>query len=176
MPDWSSTGAYDPPKAMITTKSAYQDAAGMTNSAMNIATTWQSVNRAVFAPFYVQQQVTIYQMAIEITTTGGNCDIGIYSMSLVRLVSTGSTVTAAAGIQVFNITDTVLTPGTYFAALSFDGVTAAIRAASGSTTLAAMAGVRQQATGFVLPATATVATATASMWPYIAMATNPTTI
>jgi hypothetical protein len=177
MPDWSSVGLYDPPKPMITTHAWYQDMCGVSSSLMNTATAWQLANRAVFAPVYIYSAVTIYQMAIEVTTQSGNCDIGIYTTGGVRLVSMGSTAVAVAGVQVFNIADTFLVPGVYFAALNIDNTTAAIRCAAGSTNFAAMAGVRQQAVGAVtLPNPATLVTATATMWPYIALATNPTTL
>jgi hypothetical protein len=170
MGDWSSLGVFSPPKQIITTKEAYDDCGGlMTNSPMNVATVWQSASRAVYVPFYVMQTpVTVYQMGFEVTTQSGNYDIGIYDTAGNRLVSKGST-----AVPVTDIADTLLRPGVYYAALDIDNAVAAIRAASGSTVLAAAAGVKQQAVGVVtLPATATFAVATSSMWPYIVMFTT----
>jgi hypothetical protein len=177
MPDFPAVGLYDPPSAVITTHGSYQDLVGASSSFMNTANAWQLANRAVFAPIFIQQTVTVFQMAIEVTTSSGNLDIGIYTTAGARLVSKGSTAMAAAGVQVIDITDTILNPGTYFAALCIDNTTAAIRSAAGSTALAAMSGVRQVALGsVVLPDPVTLVTATAAMWPYIALATAGTVL
>ena len=177
MGDFQSLGLFDPPLTVITTKEIYDESAGMTSSLMNNATAWPSANRAIFCPFYVKQVITIYQMAIEVTTQSGNLDIGIYKTDGTRLVSKGSTAVAAAGVQAVDITDTTLTPGIYFAALNIDNTTAAVRAAAGSTVIAVMSGVRQQAVGAVtLPASATLAVASSSTWPYIALFTTGQTI
>jgi hypothetical protein len=97
--------------------------------------TWPAVNRAILVPVEVQDICTAYQFAFEVTTQSGNCDVGIYDEAGNRKTSMGSTAVAAAGVQVIDIPNVILTPGVYFLAMVCDNVTAAFRA---STTLTAL--------------------------------------
>ena len=119
--------------------------------------------------------LTARQMFIEIITQSGNCDIGIYNERADRLVSTGSTAVGAAGIQIFNITDTELTPGVYYAALCVDNATASITRASTTALNLQVLGVQQQAVGAVtLPNPATFANPASAYAPTIGVALNAT--
>ena len=126
------------------------------------STAWTTANRAVFIPFYVEMPTTVYQIAVENGgTLGGNLDVGVYDVTGVRLVSSGTTAQAGISvIQKLNVTDTLLNPGTYFMAMSTDSTTATYigtGAWSGAGEWWRSFGVQEQLTAFVLPATATFA-------------------
>ena len=133
---------------------------------------WPAANRAIYVPFIVDSIVTAYQMAIEVTVQSGNLDVGIYDELGNRLVSKGSTAVGAAGIQLIDITDTVLTPNTYYAALNVDNTTAAVTRISAIAALWLQSiGVQQQAVGAVtLPNPATFANPASAYLPCIAVA------
>jgi len=138
---------------------------------------WIAANRAIYLPFMVEAAVTAYMMAIEVTVQSGNCDIGIYdATSTSRLVSMGSTAVGAAGIQTFNITDTLLYPGVYYAALNIDNVTAAVTRSSAVSALWLQSvGAQQQAVGAVtLPDPATFANPANAFLPNIAVGLKST--
>lgn len=137
---------------------------------------WPASNRALYFPFCVENTVTAYKMAFEVTTQSGNCDVGIYDSAGNRLVSAGSTAVAVAGIQIIDITDTVLTPGCYFMAMNVDNTTAAFVR---TTTIALLqletCGVQQEAVGAVaLPDPATFANPAAAYTPGLVVATQAT--
>lgn len=138
--------------------------------------TWPASNRALYIPFEVDTIVVAKQMAFTVVTQSGNYDIGIYSETGSRLVSTGSTAVPAAGIATANITDTTLTPGTYFMALNIDNTTASVNRASAipAATLQAC-GVQQQAVGAVtLPDPATFANPATAYVPQLSVACTAT--
>lgn len=164
---------YQPAFGAITSAAATQS---MAAGSFTAAAVWPAANRAIYIPFRVETTVTAYQMAVEVGTQSGNLDIGIYDELGNRLVSSGSTAVAAAGIQAVNITDTVLTPGIYFMALCVDNITAAFTRSSGSAALLLeVQGVQQQAVGAVtLPDPATFANPASAYVPLIAVATTAT--
>lgn len=136
-----------------------------------VAGVWPAANRALYMPFAVEETVTAYQMATEVSVQSGNCDVGIYDENANRLVSTGSTAVGAAGIQVFNITDTVLTPGTYFMAMSCDNVTASFLRFVPTALWTQTLGLQQEALGSVtLPATAAFANPASGYHPVLSIA------
>lgn len=137
------------------------------------ATAWPANNRAIYFPVVVHEPCTAYQMAIEVTTQAGNLDIGIYDELGNRLVHSGSTAVAAAGVQVVNITDTALTPGVYFLAICIDTTGAAIRCSASKPALDLQTfGVQQQAVGAVtLPDPATFANPASGVAPAIWVST-----
>lgn len=147
------------------------------NAQANASAIWSVANTALYTPVYVNNPVTIYQLAIEVAVQSGNCDVGIYNEALTRLVSTGSTAVAAAGVQVFNITDTALDIGTYYFAMNCDNITASFRRSSLNAATQRMSGIAQQAVGaLALPATATFAVPANNMTPVIFGATKSTTV
>jgi hypothetical protein len=90
--------------------------------------TWGTANTGFFIPFNVGSMITVKQLAIyNGATVAGNLDVGIYDAEGHRLVSSGSVAQAGVGaIQLFDITDTVLPPGLYYAALACDNATATV--------------------------------------------------
>lgn len=135
------------------------------------ANTWTTANTAVYCPFTISWPFLAQKMGVRVTTQSGNLDLGIYDEKGSLLVSLGSTVVAAAGLQVANITDTWLMPGTYYMAMNVDNTTAAFWAYPSATVSAAVSrpsGFQIQAVGAVaLPSPATFATYTASNVPTI---------
>ena len=143
----------------------------MSSALVTMATgTWPAANRALYIPVEVDQPAIAVKMIFQVTTQSGNYDIGIYSETGSRLVSTGSTAVPAAGIAVADITDTTLTPGTYFLALNIDNTTAAVQRLNNPPSgILQCCGMQQQAVGAVtLPSTATFANPASTYWPSIA--------
>lgn len=138
-----------------------QTAGGGTNPASN---------RAWYVPVIVEAGAYAQKMGIQITAQAGNVDVGIYNEGRQRLVSAGTTAAGAAGLQVFDITDTWLDPGLYYLAYSCStGTTLAIQRLAVVTAITRVCGVAQQDTAFPLPATATFAAASSSFTPWIAV-------
>ncbi len=139
---------------------------------------WGTANLARFIPFLVSRPVTVTNIHVyNFATIAGNVDVGLYDMSGNRLVSGGGAAHSGAdAIQTFNITDTLLSPGRYYAAMASDSATATFGAflsvdigmplgAAG----AAMIGIKSMATAYVLPATATLAALTVDNFPFIVL-------
>jgi hypothetical protein len=124
---------------------------------------WPTANLAFYYGVVVLRPLTIYQIGTSNgATASGNVDVGIYDFAGNRLVSSGSTAQSGTSVgQVFDITDTVLTPGNYFLAMAVDNITATFFRVSPSTEQLRCNGVYQQASAFPLPSTATFATPTA---------------
>ena len=133
------------------------------------AGTWPAANRALYIPVEVETPCIAVKMMFQVTTQSGNFDIGIYAENGSRLVSTGSTAVPAAGMSVSDITDTTLTPGTYFLALNIDNTTAAVQRLNNPLAGTIQGcGVQQQAVGAVtLPNPATFANPASAYWPMI---------
>jgi hypothetical protein len=133
------------------------------------ATTWGTAGRAIYIPVTVPRPLTVYQMAVRVQTQSGNIDVGIYDVAGTRLVANGNVAMAAAGVQTFNITDTLLAPGYYFLAVLCSSLTAALK--QQGTTLPTLAsrvcGVQMQDTGLDLPATATFAVIASTTIPLV---------
>jgi hypothetical protein len=168
MPDFSARGSFG---RMPYSISNYGDTGlgdymrGSTTSA-GTATLWTTANTAVYCPFVLTWPYLAQKIGFQVTTQSGNCDVGIYDEKGTRLISAGSTAVAAAGLQVVNITDTWLLPGTYFMAINVDNTTAAFLAVSTIAAASRTAGIQQQAVGAVtLPNPATFATYTARSTP-----------
>lgn len=181
MPDWPTT-LLNPANGVIhpfgpttgTGQVLFPNANGAAGSSV-----WPVANTAIYIPFYVETTVTAYQMSVRVAIQSGNLDAAIYDVLGNRLVAMGSTaVTTGGNLQLLNITDTVLTPGTYFAAMNCDNGTASFLAAPTTTidvqTLRSC-GVQQQAVGAVtLPDPATFAAVTTPYLPVIVVHTQAT--
>jgi hypothetical protein len=139
--------------------------------AMNIdltsfaSATWSGSGRAVYVPFRSDRSLVVTRMFwANGGTVTGNADVGIYNGSLTRLVSSGSTAqSGATTLQYVDITDTVLTPGSYYLAFVADGSTflrhnAAVRHYQS-------AGIVEEAAALPLPATATPTALTVAAIP-----------
>jgi hypothetical protein len=92
-------------------------------------------------------------------TAANNIDVGIYDAAGTRLVSAGSTAQAGTSdLQLFDVTDTLLGPGLFYFAVSFDGTTGTVFRHVVSQNFGQALGVCQQtASAHPLPATATFA-------------------
>lgn len=132
------------------------------------AQAWPLANLALGYPFQVTEVITVYGAWYAAgATAGGNLDIGIYDLSFARVVSTGTTArTAAAHTEITALTDTVLTPGHYYAMMAADGVDNY----AGWTLTAAgnneAQGFVEATSSFVLPSTITLARSTRTQIPY----------
>jgi len=181
MPDW--------PAQVLTTQcggvihagspaSACQGIIDFAGGLFTTAAAWPAANRALFIPFLVESTVTAYKMAFEVGAQAGNCDVGIYDELGNRLVSSGSTGVGAAGLQVVDITDTVLTPALYYMAMNCDTVTTLtiLRAApSTSLTVLQMSGLKQAAlASVVLTSTVTFANPATLYVPSLSVALKAT--
>ena len=131
---------------------------------------WPLANLAIYVPFYVNETLTVYEAGIGAgATAGGNFDIGIYTQAGTRLVSSGTTARTLSVWNTAGLTDTQLTPGWYYAAMSADttnNYTGMLPAAGICESL----GICEQATAFVLPATATLTRTTRASIPAISFA------
>ena len=136
---------------------------------------WPLANLAIAFPFSVEERQVAYQLGWENgATVSGNVDAGIYSYGGSRMVSTGSTAQSGASApQVVDVTDTVLDPGIYFAAMAMDNATGIVRSSALAARLARVCGVQEQATAFPLPASATWAVMTRAFIPLLGIALRP---
>lgn len=141
---------------------------------VNSTTTWTQ-NRAVYSPVIVQRPITVTHILIQVVTQNGNVDVGIYDWGGTRLVSSGSTACAAAGLQSLDITDTLLKPGRYYLAFASDSNAVAVfQHSTIGVPIMRVCGFQQQSSAFVLPATATFANYATAVAPFI-VATYRTT-
>lgn len=125
---------------------------------------WPVANRAYFMPIIIDKPIELMQMAMYNGAVAGEVDVGVYSYpgtgtSARRLVSNGKVaMSGASQPQVFNIADTVLTPGVYL----FAGVCSTVTTATFQrSTLPSMwlqaCGVAQMSSALPLPETVTIA-------------------
>lgn len=130
---------------------------------------WPASSRALFVPFRLAFPATVYQMACGTGTgTTGNFDLGIYDSGGNKIVSTGSTAkTTASSERIVNITDTLLLPGLYYLAMATDGTTNYLSVVPGNLGFCKLLGMRQMASAFALPTTATYATMSTAYLPAI---------
>ena len=137
---------------------------------------WPSANRAIYTPFEIDQAVSVTAMYFEIVLAGaGNAEIGIYNSAGVKQgASSGAISTNTAGIKTYTPgTLIALARGRYFLGIATDGVLAQFRRYQGAGAVAnvrAMAGLKQQAAAYPLPATATFADAASNYVPFGALA------
>lgn len=124
-------------------------------------------NFATYVPFTLNATEIIKFLGWENgTTVSGNVDCGIYDLSGNRLVSTGATLQAGVSLpQVVDIPDTTLVPGNYFQAIAQDNATGLLKSFSMAIQVQEILGVKQQATAFPLPAVATFAAPSKTVYP-----------
>jgi hypothetical protein len=166
MPDFPANTVR--PNSTVISMCGDWSAAGQWFSNSNVSygsVAWTTANKATYLPFQVDRPMTIYQMAWENgATIATNLDVGIYDVLGNQLVSSGSIAHSGASVaQAVDITDTALLPGTYYAAMVFDGTTQTIFGCAITAVQAQVMrvlGVQQQTSAFPLPATATFANPT----------------
>ena len=130
---------------------------------------WPAANRTLYFPFELEQPMLVEQFQWHNgSTVNGNVDMGIYTESGVRLVSTGSTVQAGvSAAQLVDVSDTLLDRGVFYCALAHSSATSTVlRAAVGSASDYLLWGALQQDI-FPLPATAIF---TSMQTPFLPMA------
>lgn len=168
-----------PTNAIVSQGSIQSEHARMTSfhGNNNSSAVWPAANRAIYCPFQVGVTCTAYQMVVIVAIQSGNIDVGIYDELGNRLVSMGSQTVGAAGAQVFNIADTVLTPGTYFTGVCVDNTTASFARSSEEINILRVCGIQQQAVGAVtLPNPATFANPASAYMPAISVALTSTAL
>lgn len=143
---------------------------GLSSNTGPATAAWPSANLAIYAPVRVFSTCTVYKMATGCgATAGGNFDLGIFTWAGVKLVSTGSTARSASSEVVVDVTDTVLHPGRYWLGMSANGTNNYFTIMAGQNAgWGKIIGLRQQASAFALPATATFATSAQSLVPLVA--------
>jgi len=128
-----------------------------------------TANLAVFIPFGVPEAVTVTKLWFSNgAAVAGLLDVAIYDPAGTRLVSTGSTGQSGTNrIQVVDVGDIALGRGVYYLAISSDtsGATQKVLAAAPAAAIGQAMGLLQQASAFVLPATATFAAFTSAFVP-----------
>lgn len=132
------------------------------------AGTWPAANRAIYAPVYVNDCMILRGFSVQVTTTGGNMDIGIYSEGTrARLASTGTVAVGAVGFQGVTLgTPVELDPGCYLIGMVASLATAAFQRTTPASAIMRVHGVMQEALGStVLPATATLAAPASNVVP-----------
>lgn len=152
-------------------------AAGVNNNANGA---WVSANDPLAIPFTLFSDTRLYRVGwFNGSATGNNIDIGIYTPSWVRKVSTGSTVcTTTSTIQWATVTTTLLPAGRYFVVMVRDNTTANRVGFCNMTTdakLLAFSGCYDSTTdAFPLPDPLTnmVVAATFTRYPYVYLQTR----
>jgi len=132
-----------------------------------------AANTAVYVPFQINVPIIVAQGIVLNGAVAGNVDWGIYDRFGTRIVSIGTTAMAGATQpQLFNVTDTLLNPGTYFMAFVCSTTTTATFTRVTPASVSARAcGVLQQASALPLPATATFAAPTSGTMPIFGFTT-----
>jgi hypothetical protein len=141
------------------------------------ATGWPQANRAIYVSIIVSSLITVYQFATDnIATVAGTTDVGLYTLNGTRLVSSGAvTMTGANAVQVFDVTDTPITPGYYYMAMNHSEATATFRCTTPNAQILRICGVQMQDVGAAaLPATATFAAMGSGYLPHFTMAAYAT--
>jgi xanthine dehydrogenase iron-sulfur cluster and FAD-binding subunit A len=134
------------------------------------AVSGQGNNGAVYVPFNLDQPKVLKQMFWENGAVAGTTDVGIYDANANRIVNLGAT-TNAGTLQIGNITDTLLTPGLYYAALlASTVVTQTYWSAAIQIPNLRFCGVQQQSVGgATLPNPATFAVPIGATLPLIGL-------
>lgn len=165
MPDFPATFG-NPNKTIIQSHGPAGLIGDMLSSGSS-AQVWQTTNRAIFMPIFLEYPVLAQAMAVRVSVQSGNLDVGIYTLAGAKIVTSGTTAVAAAGLQILDIADTWLAAGTYFLALSVNNTTASFFGSAQTDEVAVVCGVQQMNSAFVLPATATFANPQNSLQPLI---------
>lgn len=149
------------------------DALGWFNCGIGSAgnAAWPAANDALFIPFSIDKPIIVKRMySMNGNVAGNNIDLGIYTMGGARIVSIGTTAQSGTStVQFFDITDTYLSPGSYYMAVAASGTTATFRRFNPSIILLQQMGVMKATSSFVLPSSVTLTTVTAAYVPEIGL-------
>jgi len=122
----------------------------------SLVSTTHVANVAYLFPFRLSEASTIRKLGwMNGTSVGNNCDVGVYTNTFARMISTGSTAAAGASVwQWVDVTDTPIGPGKYYLAIARD-VSTANRGMrwgnNGPIELAQLFGLVDAASSFPLP-------------------------
>ena len=131
-----------------------------------VSQAWATANLALFVPFGISGRRTYVRAAVaNAATINGNFDIGVYNLTGNRLFSTGTTAHAGASAMQKITINWTLDPGLYYLAMSCSSATATFIGDPPNSTATRSAGMKQMASAFVLPATATLAANSTSRMP-----------
>lgn len=150
------------------------------NETIPASNNWVAANTAIFIPLLIGTVMTFQRgWWANGAAVAGNIDVGIYDTAGARLGSTGTVAQAGTStIQTAAFTAAItLTPGRYYMAMASNtsGVTQKVSANITLPAATARAlGMRQMATAFVLPATATYANPTGTFFPLFGISTKTT--
>jgi hypothetical protein len=131
--------------------------------------TWQATNRALFVPFRLPLQKTVFRIMVGCGATAGNFDAGIYDEWGNLIVSTGSTAKATSSEVIVNIADTPIGPGLFYMALATNGVTAMIGQVGSILSFTQALGIRMMESAFPLPDPVTFAVTTGTLIPSMSL-------
>jgi hypothetical protein len=105
----------------------FTTAAQVALAGTNTSAPWFAANKPIAVPFVLAMPVTVLEFGWVngSGTMTDSFDIGIYSTSWTRLISTGGTTRSGVSVaQWVNVTDTVILPGRYYLVMSGNGITA----------------------------------------------------
>ena len=143
---------------------------------------WPAANRAIYVPFRIANPVTVVKVWwVNGTTAASNVDIGVFTIdgAQISAISTGGGGGAGAAqsgtsvIQMYDITDFTFGPGVFYMGASMDGTSHMFRGATGIQVLKVL-GCAQQATAYVLPTAATLATVASAYLPLFGLSCRAT--
>lgn len=126
---------------------------------------WSTSNLALYVPIVIRIPTPLTGFYWLMNTTA-NVDVGLYSSAGTRLVSAGST--AGSGVdtyQEFDVADMIVGPGRYYIGTACDNGAGQVGGVSLAAIYLRMMGVKQEASAFPLPATATFATPAGTLLP-----------
>ena len=147
---------YNPLDGFVTTDYPF----GMTSGSTAVGV----ANTAYLMPMRnIFTDLTVTKLIVQIATTSGNIDAGIYSWdgtTMTRIVSLGSTASPGNGTKYLDIADTIIYKGTkYFLAWAADNATIAVSIVGAGIINPTTFGGYTKVTSFPLPATITTLTA-----------------
>jgi len=128
-----------------------------------VSAVYITANMAFYVPFIISESFPLKRMFVHNgATASGATDLGVFTNEGNRIVSANSSgnVLTQAGvslIQYYDVTDTVLTPGQYYMAISHSDIVGTVFRSAAPIHATRQYGVFQQATAHPLPATATFA-------------------
>ncbi len=173
MSDWPQIGEVN--RVLIGPHSP--QAMGVEYAALAVAapasTAWGTNNLNRLYPFVLYEPMVVRKLwTYKGGTVTGNVDVGIYAeeggaSTVTKIVSAGSTAVAATGsiLQEFDITDTVLGRGRYYMAAALSLSTSTMFCNVSAVTLGKILGWCDGGSTFPLPATITLAAASAAVQP-----------
>lgn len=138
---------------------------------------WPSANRIIYIPFYVNQKCLARKISwINGTAVAGNVTVGIYNSALGRLVTSGTIAqSGVSSVQTADITDTDLSPGTYWMAMLSSSASAQFMRTNTNVGIMRMSGMFEESGTFFLNSTATVTPLSTNYMPLMSVSLRTVT-